>query len=169
MAEDLPHNDRAAERVYFDAVLYPHRSLSPRGFLLFMAALAAISFTAGMVFLMRGAWPVFGFFGLDAALIYLAFRQNYRDARLHEQIILTAGALVIRRIEANGVERSWSFEPYWVRVDLEETGHGSNRLTVSSHGRVILIGGFLTPAEREELAHALQGALRDHAGARAGG
>ena len=34
-----------------------------------------------MVFLLAGAWPVFGFFGLDVLLVYWAFRLNYRRAR----------------------------------------------------------------------------------------
>ena len=33
-----------------------------------------------MPFLLLGAWPVFGFFGLDVLLLYLAFRANYRAA-----------------------------------------------------------------------------------------
>ena len=27
---------------------------------------------------MMGAWPVYGFFGLDVGLIYYAFKRNYR-------------------------------------------------------------------------------------------
>ena len=49
----------------FSALLTPHRSLNRTGFLVLMVALCAISFVAGMVFLLMGAWPVFGFFGLD--------------------------------------------------------------------------------------------------------
>ncbi len=45
-----------------------------------MAVLGGVSFAAGMVFLLMGAWPVFGFFGLDVLLVYWAFRANYRDA-----------------------------------------------------------------------------------------
>ena len=55
-------------------MLTPHRSLSPTGFLIFMAVLGGISFVTGMVFLLAGAWPVFGFLGLDVLLVYWAFR-----------------------------------------------------------------------------------------------
>ena len=43
-----------------------------------MVAIGAVSFVAGVVFLLMGAWPVFGFFGLDVLLLYWAFRLNYR-------------------------------------------------------------------------------------------
>ena len=53
----------------FAAVLTPHRSLSPTGFLIFMLVLGGLSFISGRVFLMAGAWPIFGFFGLDVLLV----------------------------------------------------------------------------------------------------
>jgi uncharacterized membrane protein len=62
------------ETALFSAIVTPHRSLSSTGFLIVMAALGGVSFVAGMVFLMLGAWPVFGFFGLDVLLVYWAFR-----------------------------------------------------------------------------------------------
>ena len=46
-----------------------------------MLALGLISLAVGIGFVAIGAWPVFGFFGLDVALVYLAFRLNYRGAR----------------------------------------------------------------------------------------
>src|SRR3546814_1874361 len=69
----------------FDVELRPHRSLSPRGFLLLMALICAISFTGGLFFYLMGAWPVIGFMGADVLLIYLAFRINYRSGHLVER------------------------------------------------------------------------------------
>ena len=74
------HDSYQHEPALFVARLTPHRSLSRAGFVLVMAVLGAISFAAGMVFLLIGAWPVFGFFGLDVLLVYCAFRANYRAA-----------------------------------------------------------------------------------------
>ena len=70
-------------------MLTPHRSLGPTGFLILMAVLGGVSFAAGIVFLLVGAWPVFGFFGLDVLLIYCAFRLNYRAARAYEEVTVT--------------------------------------------------------------------------------
>ena len=61
-------------RLLFDAILRPHRSLGPRGFLALMIFVALVSFAAGIAFVSIGAWPVFGFFGLDALALYVAFR-----------------------------------------------------------------------------------------------
>jgi uncharacterized membrane protein len=81
-----------AEPGAFHAVLTPYRSLRPAGFLVLMVALGAVSFVAGILFLVAGAWPVLGFFGLDVLLVYVAFRLNYRSGRLYETVNLTPPA-----------------------------------------------------------------------------
>ncbi len=96
----------------FDAVLEPHRSLSRSGFLTLMAAVVVVSFAAGIAFTFMGAWPVFGFFGLDAVLIFIAFKINYRSARIYETIRLTEENLTVVRINASGRVQRWSFQPY---------------------------------------------------------
>ena len=72
---------RDLEPTIFSAVITPHRSLGRVGFLVLMALFGGVSFVAGMVFLLIGAWPVFGFLGLDVLLVYWAFRLNYRAPR----------------------------------------------------------------------------------------
>jgi uncharacterized membrane protein len=147
------------ERVHFDAVLNPHRSLSPKGFLILMLALGGISFVAGVAFLAMGAWPVFGFFGLDVLLVYVAFKLNYRSGKLVEAVRLTDRQLHIRRIHPGGRIQEWSFQPYWVRVEMDDPPEHASQLTLSSHGRSLNIGAFLVPEERLELAQALTAAL----------
>lgn len=154
----ISENDQG---VFFDARLTPHRSLSPRGFLILMALIALISFLAGVAFALKGAWPVFGFFGLDAALIFLAFRANYRQARAFETVTLTAQDLLVRRVSAVGKERVWRFEPHWVRIEMDDPPEHDSPLTVTSHGRRLAIGAFLTPEERLGLARALRAALAE--------
>jgi uncharacterized membrane protein len=39
-----------------------------------MLLLGAVSFGVGLGFVLRGAWPVTPFFGLDVLLVYIAFR-----------------------------------------------------------------------------------------------
>jgi uncharacterized membrane protein len=145
--------------VHFDAVLYPSRSLPRRGFRVLMAAAVAVGGTVGGAFYLVGAWPVTGFFGLDLLLLYLAFRWNYRDGRLTEFVRLDADGLTVRRVRPDGRVRTWRFEPYWVRVDLDGPTRHDSRLTLSSHGRSLTIGAFLTADERLEVAQALRAAL----------
>jgi uncharacterized membrane protein len=156
-SEELPPS--AVSEKLFDAVLRPHRSLSPRGFVILMSLVGGVSFVAGMAFLLMGAWPVFGLFGLDVLLLWWAFRLNYRSGRLVETLQLSADALVVRRIAPSGSAQEWRFQPYWLRVRLEEPAPDENRLLLASHGRSLPIGSFLTPAERADLAFALNLAL----------
>ena len=92
----------SGQRVFFDAILHPHRSLSPRGFAIFMGIFSAISLTVGGFFCLQGAWPIFGFFGLDILLVWYAFRRNYRNARMYETVRLTERELVVRRVGLRG-------------------------------------------------------------------
>ena len=82
-----------------------------------------------------GAWPVFGFFGLDVALIYAAFKLNYRSGRLYETVELTPETLTITRVHPSGKQESFDFNPYWVRVRLAEVPQGRTDLRLASHGR----------------------------------
>ena len=147
--------DPLIEIVHWEAVLRPHRSLSPRGFLALMLALGGVSFVSGVVFVSIGAWPVCGFFGLDVLLVYVAFRLNYRGARMREVVRLVGGDLTVERVGVRGERRHWRMQAFWLRVELLEANNGSNRLLVTTHGRSLPIGAFLTPDERRELAREL--------------
>ena len=104
--------DRAqAEPDTFRAVLTPYRSLGPTGFLILMGALGGISFVAGLVFYLAGAWPVMGFFGLDVALVYLAFKLNYRSGRLYETLDLTRDRLTWTRVHPSGRREAVPLQP----------------------------------------------------------
>jgi uncharacterized membrane protein len=149
------------KRVFFDAILMPHRSLTPKGFAIVMVVLGLISIVVGTAFLMIGAWPVLGFFGLDVALVYFAFRLNYRSGRLRETVTLTDSSLDVRRIQPSGDEKNWSFEPSWVRVVLEGVDTRRAQLVLRSRDLALQIGAFLPPFERKDLAKALERALAD--------
>jgi uncharacterized membrane protein len=153
----------------FDAVLTPHRSLGRKGFLVLMSAVIAINFAAGMVFLLLGAWPVFGFCGLDVALVYWAFRANYRAARAHETVQMSDDELRVRRVDQKGRARAWSFQPYWVRLELHENPDESTELYLVSHGRALEVAHVLSPAERLDFARALRKALGEMKERPAGG
>src|SRR5689334_23903818 len=82
----------------FSALLTPHRSLNRTGFLAVMLFLSAVSFATGLAFLMKGAWPVLGFFGLDVLVVWWAFKANFRTARAREEISVTTSELRVRRV-----------------------------------------------------------------------
>jgi uncharacterized membrane protein len=151
--------------VHFDAILTPHRSLGPLGFVILMAVVAGVNFAAGITFALRGAWPVFGYCGLDVALFYVLFQLNYRSARMFERVRLTSNAVIVERHGARGETHRWVFNPFWLRVSIDDPAEHHSKLVLRSHGQTVAIGGFLTPVERLELAGALREALRNQGGA----
>ena len=146
--------------IRFDAILHPHASLTPRGFFLLMATVGLISFCAGIAFVLAGAWPVVGFFGIDVVLVYLAFKFNFRDARRYETLQLTNTTLTVERVAPSGKRERWRFQPYWLQVEIEDYPTDESALTLRSHGRVVEIGSFLTPDEKIDLANALRNELK---------
>ncbi len=145
-------------------MLRPNVSLSRDGFIVLMVVFAAICLVAGGFFLALGAWPVFGFFGLDILLLYLAFRVNYRRARRYEMLEMRDGRLVLSKVAATGKVRDWVFDPYWVRVRLEQNRVDPaipGDLFLASHGQKVALGSFLAPAERGSLAATLEHTLAD--------
>jgi uncharacterized membrane protein len=153
-------NDRSQEPTIFSAVLTPHRSLSRNGFVILMLVMGVASFATGIAFLLAGAWPVFGFCGLDVLLVFLAFRLSYRYARAYEQVTVTPSELTVRKVSHHGRINEWTLNPLWVRLDrVVHEEFGIERLFLVSHGRRLAIAGFLGPQEKESFALALSAAL----------
>jgi uncharacterized membrane protein len=155
MAEKPPQKQEPA----FRAVLRPHRSLSPKGFLILMALLSALSFVTGLAFAAMGAWPVLAFFGLDVALVYLAFRLSYRSGRSYELVELTPDSLKLTRVDPAGRRQSIDFNPYWVRVELDEQPDGRTDLQLAVRQQRHSFGHCLNDDEKRDFASVLQSAL----------
>ena len=126
-----------------------------------MLVICLVSFSAGLAFFLAGAWPVVGFIGADVLLIYLAFQVNYRRAGMYEDLQLTADSLTVRKVSHHGKVEIWTFQPYWLQVQIDRPAEQSSRLILRSHGKSISIGAFLTAGERAEVARELTSALSD--------
>ncbi len=150
----------AAEPTLFSALLTPHRSLGNTGFLIVMGLISGLSFVAGLMFLLLGAWPVMPFLGLDVVLIYWAFRANYRAAAAYEEVTVTPSELRVKKVSHRGKVNEWSLNPVWTSLDREtHEEYGLLRLFLVSRGRKLTVGGFLGPDERESFAKALSAAI----------
>ena len=160
-ADNSPRDRGAlAEPAIFSAVITPHRSLGSTGFLVLMLCIGGISFVSGMVFLLLGAWPVFGFLGLDVVLIYVAFRANFRAARAYEEVTVTASELTVRKVNQRGGVREWTLNPVWVQLDrIVHEEFGIERLFLVSRGRRLSIASCLGPDEKASFARALSSAI----------
>jgi len=154
--------DNAApdEPTLFSAVLTPRRSLGRTGFVVLMCLIGGISFVAGLVFFIAGAWPVMGFFGLDVLLVYIAFKVSYRSAAAYEQVTMTPSTLTVRKVSHRGKVAEWTLNPVWVRLKREANEEfGLERLFLVSHGRRLPVATFLGPQEKASFASALSAAL----------
>ncbi|MCF8470039.1 MAG: DUF2244 domain-containing protein [Parvibaculum sp.] len=160
MSENDFDPEKIAETPLFSARLTPHRSLSRGGFIALMVFVTAVSFAAGLAFLLMGAWPVFGFFGLDVLIIYWAFKVNFRRADATEDILVTPYEIRVRRVSHRGHAMEWTLNPMWVQLERKEDDEfGIEKLYLVSRGRRLSVGGFLGPDEKASFASALQAAL----------
>jgi len=155
-----PGTDGTPEgRTHFHAVLQPHRSLNRPAFMVLMGVLLVTNVGLGTVFLVHGAWPIAGFLGVDMLAVYAAFRVNYRAARLYEEVRLTDTVLRVDRVWPSRQMRTWRFEPYWLRVQIDDPPRHESQVRLVSHGRTLTVGAFLPPDERADFARALGDAL----------
>ena len=153
--------DPDPEGELFSALLTPHRSLNRTGFVVVMAFIGLISFAAGLAFLLMGAWPVLGFFGLDVLAIWWAFRINFRRAKASEEIRITPSELRLRRVSHRGQVVEFVLNPLWVRLDqVAHEEYGIEKLYLVSKGRHVAIASFLGPDEKASFAKALTAALQ---------
>ncbi|ODT32370.1 MAG: hypothetical protein ABS35_02015 [Kaistia sp. SCN 65-12] len=156
----MPGAPFPADEPFFRALLTPHRSLGHTGFVLLMAALLFGWAVTGLIFLSYGAWPVFGFFGLDVVGLYVAFRLNYRAARAREEVSVSRTALDIRKVAPSGKSESHHFNPFWARFSVARHSEiGITKMAVEAQGESVAIGSFLNPDDRESFAAAFTRAL----------
>lgn len=149
-----------SEPIYLDAELRPNRSLSASGFRVLMGVAVVTTLIPGAIFVAQGAWPVFGFMGLDLVAIYVAFRLSYAQGRAREFVRVTPMNLDVIRVDQHG--RTWGvekFPSYWTRVSMDDPPEADSQLTISASGRSATIGRFLSADERAGFARALRDAL----------
>ena len=163
IVETWPAEAETVERhdgpVFMDAELAPNRSLRNPAFVALMIAIALISFTAGMLFITIGAWPVMPFFGLDALLVWIAFRISYRDGKAREWVRVDARDIEVTRRHPTGHLRRFRLPTAWVKLDLINAREHHSQVALRAHGKALILASFLSPDERGEFADALASAI----------
>jgi len=147
------------EPVLFEAVIVPHRSLSPRGLRWLIGLICALCALTAFRFWMIGAWPVTVFSAVEVGLAVLLLLINASRAREREMILLTGRALHVVRTTATGRREERELPPTWLNVALEELPGRAPRLILAARGVREEIGTALGEAERRDLARALAAAL----------
>lgn len=160
------HPISSPDEAIFTARITPHRSLGQKSFRLVMTLVCLAMVVSSIPFIVLGAWPVAGFFGLDLIALYIAFRLNFRDARAFEEVAVTPLKVSLAQVCPRGQRREWRFDTLWTKLERhEDEDYGLLRLEVVSRGRRVPVAQALSPEERAEFADELNRALRTARGA----
>jgi uncharacterized membrane protein len=153
------HEDPAAGALLFEAVIVPHRSLSPRGLAILLGVIATLCGLTALRFWLIGAWPVIGFSVAEVGLALWLIQLNARRARASELVLLSETALQIVRIDERGRRREQRLNSAWLNVVMEEAPGRVPRLFLAARNVREEIAAALGEAEKRDLAAALGAAL----------
>ena len=157
----MSHHVTTKDSIQDVITIWPHRSLSPRGFAILLGALSAIAFSAGTAFFIIGAWPVIGFLGLEFGVLYFAFKYNYRSAKAYEQLLIHKNGIDIIRICAKGTKEQTSLGSLWLRAEVQKLSGRRKILGLRLHSEFHEIGAFLPPAEKNHLKDVINQRIED--------
>ncbi len=145
----------------WSVTLTPHRSLGRQGFMMLFGIVVAVNLMIAIFFYILKAWPVFGFLGLDVALVWFAFRANEKSAKQSERILIEGDDLRLIRQRPKKPVQEKSFNRRWTKVLLEydDAREMVGRLFLVSRGERTEIASFLGADERQSLAEALKAAI----------
>lgn len=149
-----------------DLTLSPNRSLRRDHARLLVLVVGGLFLIGGLRFLLMGLWPMIPFLIADVALLAWAFRSNYRSGGRRERLVLAGDALTFTRVSPLGEEEVEVLEPFFTRVDIEETPLGDALLYLTARGRRLAVGRFLSAPERREVGAVIRNALIDYRQAR---
>ena len=165
-ADEITQNGRLWSNQKQDAnsetyviTLWPYRSLSVRGFRIFMAVLASLMSIIATGFFLLGAWPVIGFLGAEILIVWFAFKVNYRAGQLVETVKITPDYVQITRTNWRGNETQTCLDSPWVRAELFKEQEHRPKLFLRAHAQKMEIGTFMPLVEKNALAKALNDAL----------
>lgn len=142
-----------------DLTLTPNRSLSRDHARLLVLVVGGLFLLGSIRFLVLGLWPVIPFMVADVVLLAWALRSNYRSGGGHERVVLAGDALTLTRVSPWGEAQVEELEPFFTRVQIEETPLGDARLFLAARGRRHQVGSFLSAPERREVGAMIREAL----------
>jgi uncharacterized membrane protein len=151
----------AAGTLLFEAVIVPHRSLSPRGLAILLGVIATLCGLTALRFWLIGAWPVIGFSVAEIGLACWLIQLNARHARASELVLLHENNLQIVRIDARGRRQECLLDSGWLNVVVEEAPGRVPRLVFVARNVREEIAAALGETEKRDLAAALSAALHE--------
>lgn len=151
--QDTAPEDSGA--VSFRLELWPHRSLSRRGFV-WVIGLTALGMGLPLLALVGtdALWELLPFALLPIWALWYAIQHS--NIRPHEVMVLDRQHLTLTRSDPGRPDRVWRTNPYWVRVALRSNGPVEDYLILTDGQREVELGAFLSPPERITLRDDLE-------------
>jgi len=89
--------------------------------------------------------------------IWVALKASWQRGTVREELEIWIDKVHLRRIGPDGSCQVWQANPYWVDVEMQQTGGPvPNYLTLRGRGRTVEIGSLLSEQARPESAQDLQ-------------
>jgi uncharacterized membrane protein len=133
--------------------LWPHQSLSPKGFAIFISATFLLILLP--LFLLLGSvalWGILPFLLLTVGGIWLALGRSRHNAQIIEVLTIGGKTAHLIRQDQNATVREWACNRYWARPMLHPKGGPvPYYVTLTGAGREVEIGAFLSEDERKAL------------------
>ena len=146
--------------LFLDATLTPNRSLNPQTVNFVIVGVFCISLLASAYFLRLGAFPVVGFFGLDALALWAAFRWNMKRQSQATHIKIDHKNIYLQHFDGYGREKRAELPTAFTRVELAKQSAYTSQLSLSYGQRVLVIGQFLTTEEKSQFTDVLKASLQ---------
>ncbi|HUN42294.1 MAG TPA: DUF2244 domain-containing protein [Acetobacteraceae bacterium] len=143
----------------FEAVIVPHRSLTPRGLAILLCAITGMVGLTALRFWLIGAWPVAAFSVVEVGLAIWLIWLNTRSARASELVLLSEDGIRIIRTDPKGRRQERHLSTAWLNVVVEETPGRVPRVILAARNIREEIGTVLGEAPKRDLAAALSAAL----------
>lgn len=143
-----------------DAVISPHRALSPRGLLILMAVVGALNAGFALVFAMMGAGLVVAFMGVGVGALVVAFLVSNRRAGERERIQVDPSEVRVTRRGRAGEMTVWTSPTAFTRVELVDGEASPGELRLRLRDRELEVARALSRPERLAFAQALETAIR---------
>lgn len=133
--------------------LWPHQSMTARGFVTFIGVTAAM-LTVPLVAVLGSpiVWVLLAFFLATLGGVWWAIMANRAQQSLHEELAIWPDRLRLEHVEPKRRPLEWEANPHWVKVTLRDKGGPVEKyLTLKGSDREVELGAFLSPEEREAL------------------
>lgn len=133
--------------------LWPHQSLRPGGFVLFIGVTLALVLLPLLPVLGTALlWGLLPFMALAVGGVWFAIHRSRRAAQILEILTLTDSRAQLVRHNPGGKVQQWDCNRHWAQLLMHEAdGPVPHYVTLRGGGREVEIGAFLSEDERVAL------------------